>query len=351
MSETSEYEAFERLIGGEGVTAGGELAGMATLARALERTGGAAQSGPRPAFRDALRAKLLDEARDSVAIPLSLPARVRASFAARDLRLRRSFRVVVATAAAVMMLLVSGAAFAVSSQSLPGQALYPMKRAREAMQLAVTFGAVPKANKQLDFARTRLAEIKALADAGETDAALYVTTLRDMDARTAAATGLLIGAFRSHGDAGVLQSLIEFAAAQSRELEAVVQVVPPAARPAARGSIEVLAAVQDRVSSVLGGCPCPADIFVPAASTVNPEKPCTCTSTRSDENGVPTRNQASGPSAGPSDETTPPPSDDHPGSPSPSPGPVDGAVNTVEQLIQDLLPTPVPLPSPSSLLP
>src|SRR5438093_1327790 len=184
MDERTEHEQFEQLLSGRSGFAEGELAKLASLARALERTR-PAPAAPRSEFREALRTKLLEESRTAVVIPLPLYARIRASIAVRDAKMRRSFRLVVATAAAVMMLLVSGAAFAASSDSLPGQALYPMKRAREGMQLAFTFGALPKAQKQLGFARERLDEVRALADAGELDTSRYISTLKDMDARTA----------------------------------------------------------------------------------------------------------------------------------------------------------------------
>ena len=349
MDERTEHEEFEQLLSGRSGFAEGELAKLASLARALERTR-PAPAAPRSEFREALRTKLLEESRTAVVIPLPLYARIRASIAVRDAKMRRSFRLVVATAAAVMMLLVSGAAFAASSDSLPGQALYPMKRAREGMQLAFTFGALPKAQKQLGFARERLDEVRALADAGELDTSRYISTLKDMDARTADATSLLITAFRHDKDSSILTTLIDFSAAQRQSLETMVNAMPPGARPAARGSIEVLVAVQDRVSSVLGGCPCSSDIFTPASTVPGGPAACTCSSTRNDANGVPTRPQAepttrptSAPSPTPTPTTSPSPS------PSPSPGPVEQVQDAVNQLLNGLLPTPTPLPSTPAL--
>ncbi|MCA1831961.1 MAG: DUF5667 domain-containing protein [Actinomycetota bacterium] len=339
MSEHREYEEFEKLLGSGSGFAEGELAKLASLARALERNRPQAASGPRPEFRQALRATLIEESQNAIVIPLPLHRRVRASLAVRESKMRRSFRMVVATAAAVMMLLVSGAAFAASAGSKPGDTLYSMKRARESLQLAVTFGAVPKAHKQLDFARERLEEIKSLADAGVTNARLYVSTLKDMDGSTADATKLLIDEFRAAKDASVLQLLVDFTAAQRQGLETVVDQVPPAARPSARGSIEVLAAVQDRVSSVLGGCPCSADIFTPAAAVPDAPaaKPCTCSSNRNDSNGVPTRNTAAGPRTEPTAEPTAEPTPE-PSPTQPAPGPVEQVTTAVNDLISDIVP-------------
>jgi hypothetical protein len=345
MDERREHEALERLLSGRSGFGDGELDKLAALARALERNRPVV-AGPRPAFRDALRARVIAEARhEAVVIPLSLGARIHTSLAARDARIRKSFRMVVATAAAAMMLLVSGAAFAVSANDRPDQALYGMKRAREAIQLAFTFSAQPKAQKHLNFARNRFEEVHELLDAGIGDASVYNKTLADMNKSTAAATSLLIDVFRSKKDPGVLQPLIDFTAAQRQGLETVVDEVPPAARPAARGSLEVLVAVQDRVSSVLGGCPCPSDIFTPAASSGAGEpKPCTCSSTRNDANGLPTHTRAAGPATEPTSEPSPEPTATPTESPSPPPGPIETATNTVTGLIDSLLPSPTPLP-------
>jgi hypothetical protein len=355
MTERREHEEFDRLLGSGSGFGDDELAKLAGLARALERNRPQI-AGPAPAFRAALRNKLLEEARTDVVIPLSLAARVRATVAARNARARRSFRAIVATAAAAAMLLVSGAAFAATASSIPGDTGYAVKRFREKLQLAVTFGNAGKAYKELDFARERLEEVRALKDAGVERTALYTSTFADMDQSTKDATARLIREFRSTGDESVLQPLVDFSRGQRDSLESIFDQLPPGARPSARSSLELVVAVQDRVSDVLGGCPCPEDVLVPAGSTTAP--PCTCSTDRTDANGLPRRSDQSdggttvqpSPPPGPDDHVVPPP-------PTNSPLPeVEGTDvdNTVGDLLGDVIdgtPTPSPLPSLSLNLP
>lgn len=351
MTERMEHQEFDRLLGSGSGFGEGELARLARLARALERNR-PVLAGTSPAFREGLRTRLLQEARTGVVIPLSVGARVRASVAARNARLRRSFRTVVATAAAAAMLLVSGSAFALTAGSIPGQAGYPMMLLRERLQLAATFGNVAKAHKELDFARKRFTEVQALKDAGIESTPLYVGALRNMDLKTADATARLLREFRRTGDASVLQPLVQFSLAQREGLESIFDQLPPGARPAARSSLELVTAVQNRVSDVLGGCPCPDDVFTPAGSTVTGGPvACVCAAPRTDSTGVP----KSSPPAGSPTETTPKGDGDSDGvnPPPPAPGVLPdlpaGIDDTVNPVIDSLLGTvgasPTPLPS------
>jgi hypothetical protein len=74
-------------------------------------------------------------------------------------------------AAAVTVVLLGGAAVAASGSSLPGQLLYPVKRAVEKIDLALHRDPASQARLHLEFAQRRLTELSdllALRRAGET---------------------------------------------------------------------------------------------------------------------------------------------------------------------------------------
>lgn len=109
--------------------------------------------------------------------------------------------------------------------------------------------------------------MRVLARRGVSRAGPYVIALESMDALVRNAGRILIGQYRKTNDLTTLDSLIGFAQAQRAALESLTQDLPPAARPAARSSIDLLIVLQNRVTSVLRGCPCPADILTPPATT------------------------------------------------------------------------------------
>jgi hypothetical protein len=80
-------------------------------------------------------------------------------------RSRRRHRVAVVLIAATLgLLLMGGAAVAASGSALPGQALYPVKKAVEKIELAFTNSPSSRAKLHLEFARRRLDELSALLE-------------------------------------------------------------------------------------------------------------------------------------------------------------------------------------------
>lgn len=263
MTAVEEERAFAALLDGQaaavpsGMAAAragipAEMAALAKVAAALEP---ASRPEPGPSFRFQLRNQLMARA----ARKRPLPARVSERVVALNNRMRRSLRVVGAMGMAAMLMLGSSAAFAASSGSLPGDTLYGVKRFRERAQLVTVSGAT-EGRRLLDFARTRLVEVRGLTRRGETDQPLYVETLNDMDEQTNQGATLLIDAFRA-GDAprSALDHLTAFGQAQVQDLEALLDALPPGVRPVARDSIVVASQTTQRALDVLNGCPCPAN--------------------------------------------------------------------------------------------
>src|SRR5439155_9675827 len=158
-----------------------------------------------------------------------------------------------------------------------------------------------------------------------------------MDARTLDATRLLVESFRATHKTGPLNVLAQFATAQRHGLEVLIDRLPPAARPPARDSIDILQRVSDRVVGIMGGCLCPANPLLPQVSpeSGSPVVPgsgptqapvCDCSRIRGDGGG-------SGPVAGGPDDGGPRTS------PPPTAGPTTPPDGTVDQTVDDVVGT------------
>jgi hypothetical protein len=119
---------------------------------------------PSPAALQAARQKVLREAvRLSDAHSGKSPlARIPWRLSLQPI-LRRSMAAVLAASLLLVMLLGTGAV-AASANSLPGDALYPVKRASEEVRLLLAFDQQTKAQLQHDMDERRIEEAKAVAD-------------------------------------------------------------------------------------------------------------------------------------------------------------------------------------------
>ena len=372
MKPTRDEQAFAEMLEGLRRDAPRDLARLARLASAMEHV--RPMPGPAPDFRAALRNRIVAEA----AVSRSWLDRFVEAWEARNIAMRRNFKMVFATAVAAIVLLAGGSVFAVAAKSVPGDWDYFAKRLHEDARLFVTRANVPRAYLEMDFARERLDEMKILVARDKQSADPYFVDLNDMDARTLDAARLLVTAFRQTHQAGPLHRLASFAAAQRNGIEVLIDHMPPAVRPPARDSIDILQRVSDRVVGIMGGCLCPANALLPqvspesgpAASGAGPTQApvCDCARIRggNDNNG----STASGPvdnGDGGKQKPKQPPTQ-------PSEGPIDSTIdqvtgtvnqttqtltNTVNQVIDDALqstplapvvgPTPVPTITPISV--
>jgi hypothetical protein len=343
-AEVADETAFAAMLEGDKTIVLDELVPLAKLANAMAAS--AVRAEPSAAFRFQLRNKLTAGAGRA-----ATPARGRAAAFADRLneRMKRSLRAVGATGLAATMMLSGGAALAASHNANPGDLLYGVKRFHERAQLSVTSG-VPRGTRLLSFARTRLGEVKHLADHEVRATPLYVGALNDMDAETVEGTSILIDEFRSHGTRAALQSVKDFARSQQAGLASVIGRIPAGARPAAQDSLNVAQRVENRVDLVLRGCPCPSNALVqpavPRASGAQPAAvQCGCGQT-SDGGGA---NDGSG-----STQPTPTGGSNNPDTHDPNPQPTPGILdpipdvpgtpidNQIKESLDPLLPTPTP---------
>jgi hypothetical protein len=214
-----------------------ELAALAALAEALAEV--APPSAPRPEFRTALRQRL-------VAVATVQPPGTVAAEPADDRtpawRTRRRLAAVAGGAAALTA--VAGVGLG-ASRSLPGDPLYAVKQVAEQTQLELTHGTAARGERHLEFARTRLEEVRALT-ARHAPSTTIVATLHAMDDETRAGADDLLSVAARSGSTGPLHSLDAFTRTQFAQLRAALPALPVRARAAGRSSLALLDLVAHR---------------------------------------------------------------------------------------------------------
>ena len=259
-------DAFARLLESGGRSDDPAVGPFVALAEAL--TAVPALDGPRPEFRAALRQRLVAVATvQGAGVPAVSPA-TRLREAGETWKVQRRMAVLAGSAAAATAIAGVGLG---ASRSLPGDPFYGVKRATEDVQLATTFGQEAKGRRHLEFARTRLAEVKALtgqssalsdvmpgkpsalaALVDEASSDTIVATLQDMDDETRAGANDLIAVYRDSGSRGPLETLDAFTRTQYTDLRQVLPALPTAARAHAISSLALLTAVSKQTVTLAG---------------------------------------------------------------------------------------------------
>lgn len=234
-------------------------------------------AAPRTEFRSALRTRLTAVAAvrsPSPSIPVVSTQEWEAGSARWGSSRRAQRTLGLAAGAMASCVAVTGVAVA-GSQSLPGDPFYPVKRTTEALQLAATGGDIAKGQRHLDFAATRLRELRALTSgrgSSEQVGARVQTTLADMDAETRKGTALLTDAFRSSQAPAPLQTLSKFVTAQSVQLERLLPALPPESQNFAVASLALVADVADDTEDLMELEACQADCAAPVTPTASPRQ-------------------------------------------------------------------------------
>jgi len=243
----------------------------ARYADLLELVGALRDTPPvsaRPGFVASLREQLMAEAVtalvpakiDEQTARLTLPARK----TARDRRI----------AAAVGGLALVGAttSMAMAAQSaLPGDVLYPIKRAIENAETGVAMGQGEKGATLLANASGRLDEVTQLSRGGDLQDNLAIAdTLNTFTDQAAEASDLLLSDYADSGDQASITELRDFAATSLDELVALEPLVPAEARDelmhAAQVLITIDAAAHQACPTCAGGITQIPAILAPVAS-------------------------------------------------------------------------------------
>ncbi len=381
--EARHVEEFAAALEGRGVSSARRdpaLAPLLAVAAGLQGVPLAAN----PDFRDSLRQRLLAVAAVAPA-PVAVPSPVdRAKVWVSGWRVQKAISGLAASMAVVVGL--SGVSVA-ASRSVPGDALYGMKRSAEGVQLALSRNDVNRGKRYLQHAETRLDEIAKLvhtdlvaAPSAPSDGTITVAfggtrsehvseALRLMDGETRHGTRLLFDAYTNDRDDDVLVAVREFTERQRANLGAVLDRMPTAAHADAEASIALVASLNLRATQLLsvGTCgdacaapkpvaPTPGETPVAAPSptydSLGPV-PCTCPSEPGTPSPAPTpAPEPSSPEPSPSTSSSPEPtytvspepepSESHYPLPSQIPSPVASPIQTVVDEVNDVLPTPLP---------
>ncbi|MBC7375582.1 MAG: hypothetical protein H7323_16460, partial [Frankiales bacterium] len=234
------------------------------LARLLRETGQQlAAIAPGERFRADLRTRLLAVAAVQAAAPAATSVATSRATGSR----RTTSRVGgVAAGAMASVVVVTGVAVA-GSQSLPGDPFYGVKRTTEALALRTAGDDLGRGNRHLEFAVTRLGEVRGLTlgrdvvDAAALRSSVVLVassrladgaalgapvadrvreTLSDMDADTLKGQALLSAVSRASRDDAPLQALSRFATRQSAGLERLLPSLPAASRQRALTSLALV---------------------------------------------------------------------------------------------------------------
>lgn len=247
------------------------------LQRALDRiaAGSPAAAGRGGGDLDALVALA---ARLASALPAEAPPRFRArlqadlqaELAARRPRPRHGWRRLMPrlVGAAMAVVLVLSTSVAVSADSVPGDALYPVKRAAEDLRWVLSVTPARRARVEIDIARARLDEVQALVsrgvavDAGVIDAVIT-------------AHAELLAAAHTAGDAEVLAEAIDTVDASHQALTRLAQDAPAAVSSGLTAAARQLRALTEpspprRAPSTDGRAPSAPTAPLPSAGTVAP---------------------------------------------------------------------------------
>ncbi len=256
-------ERFAALLERPRATPGPGDDDLARLAAFAEELAEAPAPQARPEFVADLRARLMTEA---ATVLDAAPADVRDRLTvprARTVRERR-----IATVVGAVAVLGAGTTMAVASQSaVPGDVLYPVKRAIENARTGVSVDDHSKGSTLLANARGRLAEAEELSrrvdrdQAGATedateDAAVLESTLDTFAAQATEATDLLVADYDARGEQESLQELQTFVADSFTRLDALSPSLPEPVRDALARAGDALSDIDGRLRTL---CPTCAD--------------------------------------------------------------------------------------------
>jgi hypothetical protein len=135
-----------------------------------------------------------------------------------------------AAAAAVLLAVASGGVLA-SSDALPGDTLYGVKRVAESAGLALAFDDASRARRHLEIAATRLSEVEQLARDPQSAPApeVFTTAMDEFDAATNEGSQLLLSAAGQDGSGTATEDLRTWATEQSNRLTELEPELPAAA--------------------------------------------------------------------------------------------------------------------------
>lgn len=221
---------FDALVSG----GTGDRAAYADLLEVVAELRAVPPVAPRPEFVSSLRTQLVAAAERAALAPLEAPRPADAQLTARLTPRQRAGsreRRLAAVVGAFAVVSASGSMAMAAQTALPGDALYPMKRALENAQTNLQSDDAARAEILLAHAEARLTEAQELAAADAAAAAISLT-LHDFTEQTGQAAEAALADFAATGDGTSIAGLRAFADQSMDVLADLGAVVPDEVRPA-----------------------------------------------------------------------------------------------------------------------
>ncbi len=210
----------------------------------------------RPEYVADLRSRLMIEAEvalGEVERKLTLPASQPG---------RRDRRISIAAGAIALVGVTSSVAVA-SQSALPGDTLYPIKRAIEGASTTLTFDEGDKAGRILDNASSRLSEAESLTQRGGKGEAQLAATIESFTSQSEEGADLLLDDYATTGNQEAIARLHSFTADSMDTLSSLSDKLPAAALEPLADAVNALARINDLASKLCPTCAAP-ELELPA---------------------------------------------------------------------------------------
>jgi hypothetical protein len=250
-----------------------ELVELAELAASLREV---PTVEPRAAFSADLRERLMTAAATELTPAAARTADRLTVRRAEPARRRTERRLTVGIAALAIIGGTAGTALA-SQSALPGQALYPVKRAIENVRAGFTVGDDAKGSTLLSDAHTRLEEVTKLSRSSSPsskDQEEISKTLTTFSQQAQKASDLLLSNYQSDHDAASIQKLHDFTAASIDQLTELQPLLPSVAEDALSGAAQALLMIDSAARNLCPTCgigvtSLPTTLLDPVAKTLD----------------------------------------------------------------------------------
>jgi hypothetical protein len=245
-------ERFDSLVEGERHHADARTADLLELVTALRSV---PEAQARPEFVADLRERLMVAAEtELVAAPAAARRRDEVErLTVKPRRTRRERRVGVALGA--VAIIGATTSMAVASQSaLPGDALYPLKRAIENTEAGFSIGDDAKGETILGNASGRLNEVDKLTQRSNPDATLVTQTLNTFSDQATEAADLLMADYEQNDHEGSIADLQEFTAQSIETLGDLEGAIPSPAHDALLNAAHVVFTIDAAAEQVCPDC-------------------------------------------------------------------------------------------------
>jgi hypothetical protein len=243
-------DEFAALV--EGTSTGGPDARFTDLLELVGTLRRAPVVEPRTEFVAGLRERLLLAA-DAVLVPSPTAAEA-ARLTLPPRRSRRDRRIAAAVGGFALVGATTSMAMAAQS-ALPGDVLYPIKRAIENVQTGATVGEGQKGENLLANASGRLDEVTELSRGGNAGDSLAIAdTLNDFTEQATEASDLLLSDYAQSGHQSSIEDLRDFTASSLDQLTGLAPAVPAEAHDELLHAAHVLLQIDAAAEQACPAC-------------------------------------------------------------------------------------------------